>query len=170
MTIIYLYIVISQQTSIHLRILNYEKLQTLDVINCTKNAKILHVSWQTGCIYIHSSETHTFSLLCLSPAEICRGRNMSHNTISCAYSNCRQGHRYIHKNKPKRGKGNRKKKKTINNEQALNGIYFRDGYHAKVLVSWCNKHGSLLNSLHFLTERSNFRQTITGWFPLRTYQ
>lgn len=111
MTIIYLYIVISQQTSIHLRILNYEKLQTLDVINCTKNAKILHVSWQTGCIYNHSSETHTFSLLCLSPAEICRGRNMSHNTISCAYSNCRQGHRYIHKNKPKRGKGNRKKKK-----------------------------------------------------------
>lgn len=28
-----------------------------------------------------------------------------------------------------------RKKKTINNEQALNGIYFRDGYHAKVLVS-----------------------------------
>lgn len=47
-----------------------------------------------------------------------------------------QARAQIHtQHKPKGGGKEIENKKIINNEQALNGIYFRDGDHASVLVS-----------------------------------
>lgn len=56
---------------------------------------------------------------------------MSHNTMSCAHSNCRQGHKGTDHTKNIFKK--KRKRKIISNGQALGGIYFEDGKHVTLM-------------------------------------